>query len=186
MPGGKTTVQLWARGGVADADGVLELDATQLPADTAIRLRLPPRLLDGAALDGLVVETRSPRWVTVALAGGQRGRVRDVHFAAADRVHLELAVDFSVSAEHLRRYPIVFSQELGGIPSGKETVEITAIIQASDLFYGNARSREVHIVSCPFWAAMTHRRLVPFLALGDALARGYDGCAFCLPNADTG
>jgi hypothetical protein len=44
----------------------------------------------------------------------------------------------------------------------------------------------VHIVGCPFWDAMTHRRLVPFLALGDALARGYDGCAFCLPNANTG
>ena len=95
-------------------------------------------------------------------------------------------MDFSVSAEHLHRYPIVFSQELGGIPSGKETVEITAVKEASDLFYGNARSREVHIVGCPFWDAMTHRRLVPFLALGDALARGYDGCAFCLPNANTG
>ena len=186
MPGGKTTVQLWARGGVADADGVLELDATQLPADTAIRLRLPPRLLDGATLDGLVEQTRSSRWVTVTLAGGERGRVGDVHFAAGDRVHLELAVDFSVSAEHLHRYPIVFSQKLGGIPSGKETVEITAVKEASDLFYGNVRSREVHIVNCPFWDATTHQRLVPFLALGDALARGYDGCAFCLPNANTG
>ena len=110
----------------------------------------------------------------------------DVRLTAHDRAHLELVVDFSVSAEHLRRYPIIFSQEQDGTPSGKETIEITAVKEADDLFYGNPRTNEVHVVTCPWWAQMTHSRLAPFLSLSDALARRYDGCAFCLPNANTG
>ena len=186
MPGGKTTVHLWARGGLTDADAALGLDATGVPADTSMRLRVPPRILVAADVDGLVEVARSRRWVTLALAGGQRGGVTGIRLPARDRVPLELVVDFSVSAEHLRRYPVVVSQELDGMPAGKETVEITAVKEADDLVYGNARSHEVHVVTCPLWDRMTVSRLVPFLALGDALARGYDGCAFCIPHAHTG
>ena len=60
------------------------------------------------------------------------------------------------------------------------------IKEVEDLFFGNPRSREVHVVTCPWWSAISTRNKVPFLALRDALARGYDGCAFCLPDANTG
>ena len=141
----------------------------------------------GAALEGLDEVARSTRWVTLALA--RRAAAAPSPASGSRRETgwpLELVVDFSVSAEHLRRYPVVVSQELDGMPAGKETVEITAVKEADDLVYGNARSHEVHVVTCPLWDRMTTSRLVPFLALGDALARGYDGCAFCVPHAHTG
>lgn len=186
VPGGKTTVTLWLRGGVAATTNEFCVDATALPADTTIELRLPPRLLAAATLDELAVVRSTSRWVTLRLPGGAVGRASGVPLEPGARVEAQLAIDFSHQAEHLHRYPLIVSQAQDGIPAGKETVEITAVKEVEDLFFGNPRSREVHVVTCPWWSAISTRNKVPFLALRDALARGYDGCAFCLPDANTG
>ena len=69
------------------------------------------------------------------------------------------------------------------MPAGKETVEITAVKEVEDTsFFGNARHASRSTSSRAPWDRMTVSRLVPFLALADALARGYDGCALCIPT----
>ena len=80
----------------------------------------------------------------------------------------------------------VFSQEQDGIPSGKETIEITAVVNGAGVYFANPRTREVHVATCQWKARMSPGNTVPFLALSDALARGYDGCAYCLPEANHG
>jgi hypothetical protein len=186
VPGGSQKVSLWLRGGTGPTENVITVDTTALPSDTAVELRVPARILDGAVVEGFAVVNRTQRWVKLGLRGGQVGRLSRVSLPAADRVPLDLAVDFSLEAEHLRRYPIVFSQEQGGVPAGKQTVEITMVKEVDDMFFGNPTTHEVHIVACPWWPQISTRHKVPFLALDDALARGYDGCACCLPNANTG
>jgi hypothetical protein len=186
VPGGSQKVSLWLRGGSLPTDNVVTVDAVALPPDTSLELRVPARILDGALTEAFVPVARSRRWAKLGLRGGQVGRLRKVSLAVADRVLLDLAVDFSLEAEHLHRYPIVFSQEQAGVSAGKQTVEITAVKEVADMFFGNPKTREVHVVSCVWWPRIAKTHKVPFLALNDALARGYDGCAYCLPSANTG
>ena len=186
VPGGSQKVSLWLRGGAEPTDNVVTVDAAALPSDTALELRVPPRILNGALVEEFAQGDGTARWAKLGLRGGQVGRLSQVRLDAAARVPLNLAVDFSLEAEHLHRYPIVFSQEQAGVAAGKQTVEITAVKEVDDMFFGNPRTREVHVVSCVWWPQISVRNKVPFFALEDALARGYDGCAYCLPNANTG
>ena len=187
VPGGKTSAGLTLRGGTNATSNTLVLDATALPADTSLVLRLPVRVLDGAASgSGFTVVARNSLWARLALAGGVTGGLSGFALAAAERVPLTLTVDFSLLAEHLRRYPVVFSQDQDGVSAGKLTVEITAVKELEDLVFGNPRSMELHTVLCPCWPRISQRNKVPFWQIADGLARGFDGCAFCLPEHHTG
>ncbi|MBL7497409.1 M20/M25/M40 family metallo-hydrolase [Frankia sp. CNm7] len=186
VPGGKQEVTLWLRGGLAETSNVMTLDATALPADSTLDLRLSGRLTDGAAVAGFTLAGETARTRTLRLRGGQVGTLGQVRLDTAERAQLDLTVDFSTQAEHLRRYPIIFSQEQDGVASGKETIEITAVKEVADMFFGNPRTMEVHVVTCPWWPRISAANKAPFFALRDALARGYDGCAHCLPAANHG
>lgn len=52
-------------------------------------------------------------------------------------------------------------------------------------FIGNARSHELHLLICPFGRAIRQDRRRVFQTIDEALAQGYNGCAFCLPDFDT-
>lgn len=52
--------------------------------------------------------------------------------------------------------------------------------------FGNPRSKELHVVACPFWQRISQRNKIPYATVQEGLARGYDGCAFCLSSFDTG
>ena len=97
-----------------------------------------------------------------------------------------LEIDFSYKAEHLQRYPIVVGQEQDGVLAGQLTIEITAVKESEDYVYGNARSRELHTLHCAYREKMRPHNQVPFQAVKDALARGYNGCRFCLPDYNAG
>jgi hypothetical protein len=124
--------------------------------------------------------------VHLALAGGVGGRLAGFPLVASERAALRLTVDFSLLAEHLHRYPVVVSQTQDGQPAGRLTVDITAVKEVEDLVFGNPRSRELHTVHCPYWPLVGQHHKVPFWQVADGLARGYNGCATCLPSFDTG
>jgi hypothetical protein len=82
----------------------------------------------------------------------------------------------------MKRYPIVAGQDQDGVLAGQLTIEITAVKESEDYVYGNARSRELHTFSCIWRKQMSPKNQIPFQTIKDALARGYNGCRFCLPN----
>ncbi|KQC11635.1 MAG: hypothetical protein APR62_09435 [Smithella sp. SDB] len=53
------------------------------------------------------------------------------------------------------------------------------------IFIGNVRSHELHLPICPFSRAIRQDRRHIFQTIDEALAQGYNGCAFCLPDYDT-
>jgi len=123
---------------------------------------------------------------TLVLQGGDTGVLDGFPLPANDRVPVELLIDFSHQADHLKVYPLVASQFQDGALAGRLTVQITAVKEFEDFFFANPRSREVHISTCSFWPRLGSGSKVPYLTLQDALNRGYDGCAFCLPASNTG
>jgi hypothetical protein len=53
-------------------------------------------------------------------------------------------------------------------------------------FVGNRRSKELHKATC-YWAKLMRLHNVRlFESVGDAQGHGYNGCAFCLPQYNTG
>lgn len=187
VPGGKTKVALVLRGGTASTTNRLSLDATALPADTAIELKILRRITDGAnTISNFTTSSGSSLWSRLNLAGGTEGVIDGFPLATDEQVTATLTVDFSLQAEHLQVYPLVVGHHQDGTAAGRLTVSITAVKELEDYVFGNPRSGELHVVSCPFWSRIGQHNKVPYQTVQDGLARGYNGCAFCLGDYDTG
>lgn len=185
LPGAKMKMGLTIRGLEQRAAHSVTIDASRLPRDTRVEARLANGVLTDASTDMTVVR-RDDRFTTLAMNGGAVQGLTDVPIASNGSFLLTLSVDFSVEARHLKQYPIRVEQLHEGVVVGAYTIELTAIKDLEDFFFGNPRSHELHVSNCPLWSAMNTVRLVTFESVEDATARGYDGCRFCLPDHDRG
>jgi KAP family P-loop domain len=161
------------------------IDAAELPSDTIIRAHLANGVLSSVNTD-IPVAGRDARFTTLEMDGGRTGVIKDVEIGGNDSFVLTLSVDFSFKATHLRRYPVRVQQTHHNAVVGSYTIELTAVKDLEDFFFGNRRSGELHVSTCPLWPRINKARLDTFERIADAQARGYNGCRFCLPEADTG
>ena len=182
-PGGKTKASFMVRGTTHPSTNTLRLDASALPPDTKITMRVARNITDKAgSLSGFVLDGQNNRWSTLTIAGGLVGAIAGFPLGTNEEKDVALEIDFSYQAEHMKRYPIVAGQDQDGVLAGQLTIEITAVKESEDYVYGNARSRELHTFSCIWRKQMSPKNQIPFQTIKDALARGYNGCRFCLPN----
>jgi hypothetical protein len=110
----------------------------------------------------------------------------DFRLATGEDVTVDLVIDFSHTANHLQTYPLIVTQHQDGQVVGRITIDIVAVKELEDFFFGNPRSGEIHVSACPFWPKLGPWSKRPFVRIEDAQIRGYNGCAFCLPDFDTG
>jgi hypothetical protein len=122
----------------------------------------------------------------MTMTGSVDAVMADFVLAAGEAVDLDLVIDFSHQAEHLHTYPLVLTQHQDGQVVGRITVDIVAVKELDDFFFGNPRSGEIHITTCQFWPRLGPSSKRPFARAEDAIARGFNGCAFCLPSLNTG
>ncbi|MGH3714609.1 MAG: M36 family metallopeptidase [Micromonosporaceae bacterium] len=187
VPGGKLKTSFLMRGSDRPTTNRLTIDAGALPGDTAITVSLPRRLGDAASgSTGLTLVEQTDRIARYALNGGHTGSLDGFEMPTSDEATVTLDVDFSVSAQHLKTYPIIATQEQDGEIAGRLSIELTAVKETDDFVYGNPRSLELHTVHCPLWPRISQRNKVPYREISDGVARGYNGCAFCLPEHHTG
>jgi hypothetical protein len=185
-PGGKTKMSFLVRGTTHPSVNTLQIDARTLPPDTAITVRVARSITDRAeSMTGVVMSSQNTRWSIFMLAGGATGSIDNFSLGDYEEKSVSLEIDFSFMAENMKRYPIIVSQEQDGEAAGRLTIEIMAVKESEDYVYGNLRSRELHTLNCEFRRAMSPRNQVPFQTINDALARGYNGCFFCLPSYNT-
>ena len=185
MPGGRITMGLTVRGLEVAGRHSISIDAEGLPGDTRITARLANGQLRDAETD-MSVERKDERFTTLAMNGGSVNGVQGIPLAANASFVLTLGVDFSFEAMHLQRYPLRIEQLHDGAVVGAYTVALTAIKELEDHVFGNPRSRELHVSTCPLWPRITIARLRAFETVDDARARGYNGCRFCLREHDEG
>ena len=81
---------------------------------------------------------------------------------------------------------MIATQVQDGAVAGRMTIEILAVKELEDWIFGNPRSGEMHVVSCPYWPRISPWNKRPFETIEYGQARGYNGCAFCLPEFHTG
>ena len=185
-PGGKTQTSFLIRGTSHSSNNTLCLDATPLPDDTKISIRVARSITDTAkSMSGFTVREQNNRWTTLALAGGKAGSLVDFPLATNEERSVHLEIDFSYKAKHLQRYPVVASQEQDGIIAGRLTLEIIAVKESEDYVYGNTNTLELHVLNCKYRKMISPHHQVPFQTIKDALARGFNGCRYCLPEHNT-
>ncbi|WP_405593248.1 hypothetical protein [Streptomyces sp. NBC_01092] len=185
-PGGKTHMTITLRGALTTTQGAWHLDATALPEDTRISIRTLSRLARDAALTDIAVTESGPVRSTLEMNGGDKAVVEGFKLDPNEQVAADITIDFSHNAEHLRLYPFVATQYQDGVIAGRLTIQITAVRELEDFFFGNPHSGELHVSTCPYWSRLGADSKVPFLRAQDALARGYNGCAYCQPALNTG
>ena len=185
-PGGHTKTSFLMRGTTHPSVNTLKIDASPLPLDTKISVRVGRSIMDSAkSMLGFTVSEQNNRWTTLALVGGGVGVIAEFPLVTNEERGVHLEIDFSYEGEHLKRYPIVASQEQDGVIAGRLTIEITAVKESEDYVYGNSNTHEVHALGCEFRKMMSPHHQVPFQTIKDALARGYNGCRYCLADYST-
>ncbi len=184
-PGASTQMGLMIRGLEAKGHHSVLIDAAELPSGTIIRARLANGVLSSGHTD-IPVASRDARFTTLEMDGGRTGAIKDVEIGGNDSFVLTLGVDFSFNVTHLRRYPVRVQQTHHDAVVGSYTIELTAVKDLEDFFLGNRRSGELHVSTCQLWPRINKARLDTFERIDDAQARGYNGCRFCLAEADTG
>lgn len=184
--GGTISESIRVRGSIIETINDFEIDVTALPADTEISLRIPASISDGITLENFEEVKRNSRFVTFQMQGNRKGILQGFTLAANADKNFKLEIDFSVNAEHEKLYPIVVTQEQDGEIAGRITFDVIAIKDSEDYVYGNPRSLELHTTDCPFWEKISDKNKIPFKNINDGIDKGYNGCAFCLSDYNTG
>lgn len=186
-PGGKTKVTFLVRGTDHPSTNTLNFDASTLPTDTKISIRIASSIPDEASnIFSMIQTSKGLRWTTLGMTGGVKGSIVSFPLEKNAEKSVTISVDFSLEAENLKRYPIIVSQEQDGVIAGQLTIEITAVKESEDYLYGNIKSLELHRLNCPYRIKMNPKNQRPFQNAKEALIRGYNGCAFCMPEINNG
>jgi hypothetical protein len=185
-PGGKTSMTLTLRGSTEPTEDSCQLDASAMPDDTHITIRTLSRIIEPAVLTEAQVTAVGPVRSTVEMTGGTTALIDGFPLGRGDQVPADITIDFSHQAEHLKNYPLVVTQTQNGEVAGRMTIQITAVKEFDDFFFGNPRSHELHVSTCPFWDRLGPGNRIPFPSVEAGVARDYNGCAYCLPDANTG
>ena len=94
-------------------------------------------------------------------------------------------MDFSRQAAHLKRYPVSVRQTHRDAVVGTYTIELTAIKDLEDYFFGNPAAASCTSATARSGRRINKARIQTFERIADAQARGYNGCRFCLPRGDS-
>lgn len=184
--GGKMKTSFRFSGGIGATDNILRIDATALPNDTEIIVTVPLAFMDNASTVGMTELSRNLRYARLQVTPGINTSLAGIELPSkADRT-VKLEIDFSMTAVHEQKYPLIVSQDQNGILAGTLTIELIAIKESEDYVYGNPRSMELHTIECPYWNMISPKNKIPYNGVQDGLLRGYDGCAFCLSDHNTG
>ncbi|WP_030762564.1 hypothetical protein [Streptomyces griseus] len=182
--GGQTRMEIRLNGGPAATEGAWELDATAMPPDTQITVRTLSRIVRSSELSDIVLTETGDVRSTLRMKGGDTAVVQGFRLDAEDEVTADVTIDFSHEAVHLKAYDLVSTQIQDHQVAGRLTIEITAVKDLHEWFFGNRHTKEVHIDTCPYWNLIGEASKVPFPTIDLALAYAYDGCAYCLPQFD--
>ncbi|MGX1886735.1 hypothetical protein [Streptomyces sp. NPDC055287] len=184
--GGQTKMTVKLNGAPTATDGSWELDATAMPSDTQITIRTLSRIVKPSTLSHIEVTETGDVRSTMQMKGGDTAVVDGFRLDARDEVSADLTIDFAHEAVHMQHYNLIATQVQDHLVAGRLTIVITAVKDLHDWFFGNRNTHEVHIDTCPFWGQISETSKEPFPRIELAVAHGYNGCTYCLPQFNTG
>ncbi|MFD4370649.1 hypothetical protein [Streptomyces sp. NPDC058486] len=184
--GGQTKMTILLNGGPTATDCAWELDATAMPPDTRITIKTLNRVVQPSTLSNIQVTETGEIRSTLQMNGGVTAVLDGFPLAAEDVVSADVTIDFAHEAVHMQHYDLVATQLQDHQVAGRLTIVITAVKELDEWFFGNRKTHEVHIGTCSFWKLMSQANKEPFPRIDLAMAHGYNGCAYCLPEFNSG
>lgn len=181
--GGYTQVEFWVQGWPRHRHrGALEIDLSALPAGVQVELRILKRLLVGAATERMSMAEETTLYAKFELESGHRCAIRSMPLEPSDRT--EVVLTFILTDDLPDGAYDLFVRQL---IDGREMGRVTRRIAIGDQPYtANRRTGEVHRSDCAWVRKMSLRNKKPYTDPARAVARGYNGCRYCLPEIDTG
>jgi len=159
----------------------LEIDASLLPADAKVQLRILKRLTSGASLQNLTMVKQTQTHVVFEASTHGHSAIRQMPLNPSDQSAATVFLT-TTKATPDGAYQFAVIQSI----DGKEVGRITRRLNIGKYPYmGNNATLEVHVAACEWAAKIGARHKVAFQDTTRASWLGYNGCAFCLPELDT-
>jgi len=174
-------IQGWPRNAYASD---LLIDIHELPQPTEVRLRILKRLTEGAALDGLALEETSALYMRYRITASYQAIIHDIPLKPSDDSQATLELTLPEETPD-GAYYVSVAQSIDGREMGRVT-QMIAVGDHPFVANRNSRSRELHRNRCIWVKMMAPHNKIAYISLDKALKHGYNGCAYCLPEHDTG
>jgi hypothetical protein len=160
----------------------LAIDLSRLPKYMTAKLRILKRLSAGARIENATLDSENSLYQKFTLVPGKQAFIRKMDLRPSDKCQVYLEITIPDTAKD-GDYRMSVSQ----LVDGREMGRVTRMLSVGDYpFMANRRTLEVHVPDCE-WAQKTGRRnKVAYDSVEHALKHGYNGCAYCLPEYDTG
>lgn len=176
VPGGFSSFSFYMTGPSGTGHkATLEIDISDLPANSETLTKVVKRLAKTATLSNLTVDSTTKLYNHLKNTGNV-GKLIDMEFGSNERSQVTIHYKVPSSAAY-GSYKVVATLTIDGDEVGKYT-EFARVF--SYTFIGNRRSRELHRRGCTWERKMNAGNRVPFGDLERAHRIGYDNCAYCL------
>ena len=161
----------------------LAIDLSQLPQYMTAKLRILKRLSSTAKTENaMLVTTESSLYQQFELVPGKQAFLRGMNLKPSDKcqAYLDITIPDKVKDGDYRL-------SVAQLVDGKEMGRVTRMLAVGDYpFLANRRTLEVHVPDCEWAAKTSARNKVAYDSIDRALKHGYNGCAYCLPEYNTG
>ncbi len=161
----------------------LAIDLSNLPQYMTAKLRILKRLSPTAKTENAtLVTTESSLYQHFELVAGKQAFFREMNLKPSDKCQAYLDITIPDNAKD-GDYRLSVAQ----LVDGKEMGRVTRMLAVGDYpFLANRRTLEVHVPNCEWAAKTSARNKVAYDSIDRALKHGYNGCAYCLPEYNTG
>jgi hypothetical protein len=187
LPDSRTTMEFYVAGvSGASSTADLHIDRSGLPAGGSVKLKIPSRYLDGSTAVNLQEVWRSPRGrvCQVEVTSNNTADLTGIRLNPGENTLVRLEVALPEEAVDGELYPVFVEQRVNGTLTGRVTLMTRTV--GTPAYIANRDSLEIHLPNCEWAKKIARRNKIPYDDLDAALRRGYNGCAFCLPQYDTG
>ncbi|VVB71553.1 Uncharacterised protein [uncultured archaeon] len=148
----------------------------------AAKLRILKRLSSTAKSENATLVTESSLYQHFELVPGKQAFLRGMNLKPSDNCQAYLEITIPDNALD-GNYRLSIAQ----LVDGKEMGRVTRMLAVGDYpFMGNRRTLELHVSGCEWAAKTSGRNKVAYDSIERALKHGYNGCAYCLPEYNTG
>jgi len=160
----------------------LAIDLSNLPEYMTAKLRILKRLSATAKTENATLVAESSRYQQFGLAPGKQAFLRGMNLKPSDscQAYLEITIPDKAEDGNYRLY-------VAQLVDGKEMGRVTRMLAIGDYpFMANRRTLEVHVPGCEWAAKTSGRNKIAYDSIERAIKHGYNGCAYCLPEYNTG
>lgn len=159
----------------------LVIDLSELPADFQARLRILRRLSENAGKEHMALEEQTSMYQKLHIDSGKKARLVGMALRPSDDTQASIEITVPENAV-TNAYRLSVYQVVDGLEMGR----LSRMLAVGEYpFMANNHTLEVHVPGCHWASKISTKHRCAYKTLDRALARGYNGCHYCLEEYST-